>query len=380
MKHIAVLGSTGSIGVQTLNVVRRHSDKLKIVALTANENVELLSRQICEFQPELAGICNESKYDELKTLSGKVKTELAAGDDVTVRAAGLPSADTVVAAVMGAAGVRGVYEAILCGKRVALANKESMVAAGRFLIAEAERCGAEIVPVDSEHSAIFQVLRGENHDSIERIVLTASGGPFRDAKSADELRDVTVEAALSHPTWRMSPKISVDSATMANKGLELIEARWLFDCTKLDYIIHRESIVHSYVVFRDGSVKAQLGVPSMEHPISYALFFPERAPKHADYAPPHFGSLNFQAPNETLFPFPRLAKKAIELDGSAPAVLNAANEAAVRLFLEGHIGFTDITRIVEHTLYNEQIRNYSGIDDIMDIHDNIYQKTYIDNK
>lgn len=373
MIRIAVIGSTGSIGVSALNVARRYPDKIKVEALVAGNNIELLTSQIKEFSPSFAGIYNTSHKKALDEvcLSRNIKT--AYGNDASVFAAGLSTVDTVVAAIVGAAGVKCAEAAVKKGKRLALANKESLVVCGEQLLEIKKTSGAVLLPVDSEHSAVFQCLEGENRSAVKKIILTASGGPFRDISDRALLKNITPAQAVNHPNWSMGKKISVDSATMMNKGLEIIEAERLF-CTKnIDYIIHPESIIHSMVEYNDGTVKAVISKSSMELPISYALFYPDRQ-EDSGAALDGFRDMTFRSPNEDVFPMPCFAKDALKKGGSSTAALNAANEAAVELFLGGKIGFLDIFDIVEHTLYNEKTLYNLSIDDTLRYHSGIYDR------
>ncbi len=351
-RGLAILGSTGSIGRQTLEIVRLFPESFSVRSLTARNSVEMLAEQAREFRPECVVITDESRYADLADALGGTGVEILVGADQMAHAATLDSVDVVVAAVVGAAGLAPVLEAVRAPKTVALANKETLVVAGEIVHFHAVRSGAEIIPVDSEHSAIFQCLVGESIDEVEELVLTASGGPFRD-RPAGTLHSVTAEEALAHPNWSMGPKISIDSATMMNKGLEVIEARWLFglDGDKIRVVVHPQSIVHSLVTFVDGSTKAQLGVPDMRVPIQYALTYPQRWPAPHDRIDwETLSRLDFETPDTEKFPCLRLAFEALAIGGTAPAVLNAANEAAVAQFLKGEIGFTDISLAISDAL------------------------------
>lgn len=348
-KTVAVLGSTGSIGRQTLQVVQELG--LTVAALTANRQVDLLEQQARQFHPKLAVLYDRAAAGELRLRLSDTDIRVAAGPAGLLEAATLPEADTVVTAVMGSVGLEPTLAAIREKKRIALANKETLVCAGELVMAEAERCGAEIVPVDSEHSAIFQCLSGERSE-VEKVILTASGGPFLN-RSADELRHVTVAEALAHPSWCMGAKVTIDSASLMNKGFEVIEARWLFgvDAGRIDVVIHPGSVVHSMVQFRDGAVKAQIGTPDMHLPIQYALTYPQRLPlegRRLDFC--ELGTLEFRRPDTDRFPNLALAYECLRRGGCAGAVLNAANEVGVAAFLDGKIRFTDIARINEQTL------------------------------
>lgn len=368
MKRLAVLGCTGSIGSQTLDIVRANPDKYKVVALSCGSDARRLGELAREFDCGLLGIADEDKLDELRSYAPQA--EIYCGDGaLSVLASG--DADTVVVAVVGMVGLRAVMSALEKKKTVALANKEALVAGGALVKAALEKGGA-LCPVDSEHSAVWQCLRGER--DFRRIILTASGGPF--FFSNRPLNNVTVEQAVNHPNWKMGRKISVDSATMMNKGLEIIEARWLFDTENIDYVIHPESIVHSMIEFADGSIKAQAGAADMRLPIQYALTYPEHLPR--DFAPLSLPlSLRFLPPDEERFPAPKLAKDAIKAGGDAAIILNAANEAAVRLFLERRIAFTDIVNTVSDAMSGEPVNPVTSVDEVFDVHKRIYDKIYL---
>jgi len=356
---LVVLGSTGSIGRQTLDVVRSLPKHFNVIGLAAGGNATLLEEQASEFRPRLIYCDRESEY-----VRGRISARWASMEEMAAH----PDTDVVVTATLGITGLSPTLAALRAGKAVALANKEVLVMAGQLLTAEAKRHSAQLRPIDSEHSAIWQCLWGENPDSVERIVLTASGGPFRDTPP-EELHRVTAEQALRHPNWQMGQKITVDSATLLNKGLECIEARWLFDVPldRIDVILHRESIVHSLVMFRDGSVKAQLGVPDMRLPIQCALTYPERVPGTAvprlDLR--RIGTLNFGTPDMKRYPCLSLALEAGRKGGAFPAVLCAADEIAVQHFLAGHLGFTDIARVIEGALAAHTGPANPSLDDIL---------------
>jgi len=353
MTGLAILGSTGSIGRQTLDVVRSLPDRFDVVALAAGTNVTLLEEQAREFRPRLLCVGRESGYLMERMHSGAISGQWAEMEQMAAH----PDVDVVVVSTVGAAGLAPTLAAVRAGKAVAIANKEVLVMAGHIVTAEAKRCGAELRPIDSEHSAVWQCLWGEEPESVERIVLTASGGPLRD-KPLHELARVTAEEALRHPNWQMGQKITVDSATLLNKGLECIEARWLFDVPldRIDVLLHRESIVHSLVEFRDGSLKAQLGAPDMRLPIQCALTYPERLPgtsvPRLDLK--RIGSLTFGVPDPRQYPCLGLALEAGHKGGTYPAVLAAADEVAVQNFLAGHIGFLDIAHAIEDALNAHQ--------------------------
>lgn len=350
-RALTILGSTGSIGVNTLDLVRGNGRDFSLVALTAHNNVDRLIEQALEFRPAIAVIGEERHYDRLKEGLDGAGIEVAAGEGALIEAAQRP-ADWVMGGIVGAAGLKPMLEAVRQGTVVALANKECLVCAGEIFVDEVSRAKATLLPVDSEHNAIFQVFDFDRGKSVERIILTASGGPFL-ARKRDSLARVTPEEAVKHPNWDMGAKISIDSATMMNKGLELIEAYHLFPVEKdqIDILVHPQSVIHSMVEYEDGSVLAQLGSPDMRTPIAYALAWPERmkAPvKRLDFA--EVARLDFVAPDEERFPALRLAREALEAGGGAPTVLNAANEVAVACFLNKDIGFLDITDVVERTL------------------------------
>lgn len=347
MKKIAILGSTGSIGTQTLEVARTNKD-LEITALAAGSNVKLLEEQIREFHPSLVAVWTEEKAKELKTMVSDLNVKIVAGMDGLLEVAEYPESEILVTAIVGMIGIRPTIAAMKAGKDIALANKETLVTAGHIIMPLAEECGVKILPVDSEHSAIFQCLNGESRGRLHKILLTASGGPFRGRKK-EELKDVQVEDALKHPNWSMGRKITIDSATLVNKGLEMMEARWLFgvEPENIQIVVQPKSIIHSMVEFVDGAVIAQLGTPDMKLPIQYALYYPDRR-----YLPGErldFWSLNqitFEKPDMENFTGLRLAFDAAAAGGSLPTVYNAANERAVALFLDRKVGFLDIPEII----------------------------------
>ncbi len=357
VKKLAILGSTGSIGQNTLEIVRNHPDKFSVCSLGAGGNVELLLEQAKEFRPNLVGIADaaaaEKAMDGLKALG----IECVCGEEGACAVASHPDADMLVSAIVGAAGLLPTLEAISTGKDIALANKETLVMAGDLVNRKVKEANVKLIPVDSEHSAIFQACVGQNQKDIGRLILTASGGPFLYSEPVD-LIEVTPEQALDHPRWDMGPKISIDSATMMNKGLEIIEAHWLFGLPpeKIDVVIHPQSIIHSMAEFVDGSVLAQLSVADMKGPISYALSYPDRLP---DVLPSlsltELETLTFMQPDEEKFPSLELAREALRIGGTAPAVLNAANEEAVYAFLRNEIGFTEIFHLVDHVLGRHEI-------------------------
>lgn len=349
-KRIAILGSTGSIGTQTVDIL--DSIEAEVVALTTNRNVKLIEQQARRLHPELVAACDEDAAKELRTALADTGIEVCAGREGLIRAATLASADIVVTAVVGMVGLVPTMEAIAAGKDIALANKETLVCAGELVMRAAKERGVQILPVDSEHSAIFQCAQARGDNPLTKIILTASGGPFF-GKTRAELSAVTREQALHHPNWSMGAKITVDSATMFNKGLELIEAMWLYGLPpeKIEIVVHRESIVHSLVEFEDGAMLAQLGLPDMRLPIQYALTYPARVPcKVPRLSLAEAGKLTFFAPDEEAFPALRIARKAAGERGNACAILNGANEAAVALFLQGKIGFLEIPELVSRAL------------------------------
>lgn len=357
MKNLAILGSTGSIGTQTLDVVRDLPEMFRVAVLAANTSDKKLEAQIEEFRPELAVLADEAAAARLKARY-KGATKILGGEDGLVAAAVFPAVDMVVTSLMGFAGLAPTLAAIRAGKNIALANKETLVAAGELVRREASAHGTAILPVDSEHSALFQCLQGEKREAVESLILTASGGPFR-GRRKEALAGVSIGDCLKHPTWSMGRKITVDSATLVNKGLEVIEAHWLYDMPydKIKVVIHPQSIVHSMVAFQDGAGMAQLGVPDMRLPIQYALTYPERMAStlaRLDFA--RLGTLTFEEPDTKTFRGLAIAIEAGRAGGTAPCVMNAANEIAVAAFLDGSIGFLDIYDIIEQTLSARSVR------------------------
>lgn len=369
MKKVAVIGCTGSIGTQTLDILERNRNEFTVTGLSCGSNIAALSQAAKRFGCNSIGVYDRSRYAELKSAAGDCA--VFCGDDALTAVA--DDADIVVIAVVGMIGLKAVLYALGRNKTIALANKESLVAGGELVKAALAR-GGKLLPVDSEHSAVWQCLGGEKR--FKRIILTASGGPFLNTPR-DELKLVTPERAVVHPNWKMGKKISVDSATMMNKGLEIIEARWLFDTLDIDYVIHPESIVHSMVEFCDGSIIVQACKPDMRLPIQYALTYPQRI--FRTFEPVGLPCmLSFLAPDENKFPAPRLAKQAAERGGNAAVVLNAANEAAVRLFLERKIAFTDIVDIVSRTLDAEKFESVLTLDGVFETHNRVYDKIYFE--
>jgi len=367
MKKIAILGSTGSIGTQTLDVVRAHSDELEVVALAAGSNKERLKEQIREFHPELVSLSDEKKAQELKEELAGEAVEVVCGMDGLIEVAGIDSADVVVTAVVGMMGILPTMEAIRKGKDIALANKETLVTAGHLIIPMAREYGVSILPVDSEHSAIFQCLQGEPKKALDKILLTASGGPFR-GKSAEFLETVTLEEALNHPNWSMGPKITIDSSTMVNKGLEVMEAKWLFgvDYSQIEVVIQPQSIIHSMVQYIDGAVIAQLGTPDMRVPIEYALFYPERRSLPGDRLDfSKLSQITFEKPDYKVFRGLSLAIEAGKTGGTMPTVFNAANERAVAKLLKGEIKYTDIVRSIEKCMDAHKVSAHPDLEEIL---------------
>ncbi|MDP3297996.1 MAG: 1-deoxy-D-xylulose-5-phosphate reductoisomerase [Thermodesulfovibrionia bacterium] len=366
MKKICILGSTGSIGRTTLEVVRQFPGKFKVIGIAAKNNINLLESQINTFNPEVVAVYDESAAGELKKKN--LPVEILTGEKGLIEVATLGHADMVVSAIVGSAGLMPTFAAVSAGKNIALASKESIVMAGSIIMSEASKKGVSIIPVDSEHSAIFQCLAGRKKDEIRRIILTASGGPFLN-KSISELETVTPEAALKHPNWQMGKKITIDSATLMNKGLEVIEAYWLFGVPveKIKVLLHPQSIVHSMVEFIDGSIMAQMSVPDMKGPISYALSYPDR---FEDVLPPldfsRVKELTFEEPDFVKYRCLSLTYDALKAGGTMPSVLNAANEIAVDAFLNRRILFTEIPDIVSNTMAQHEVSECNTIESIID--------------
>ena len=369
MKKIAVLGSTGSIGTQTLDIARKNKDDLKITVLAAGSNVSLIEEQIREFRPEIAVLFNEEKANELKTKVSDIDVKILSGMDGMLEAATYENVDTVVTSMVGMIGIKPTIAAIKAGKDIALANKETLVTAGHIIMPLIKEYGVSLLPVDSEHSAIFQSMNGENRKRISKILLTASGGPFR-GRSFDELKNVTLEDALKHPNWAMGQKITVDSATLVNKGLEVMEAAWLFEVpiSKIQVVVHPQSVIHSMVEYEDTAVIAQLGCPDMRLPIQYALFYPDRRfldAKQLDFF--EMKSLTFEKPDIETFKGLKYAMDAAGDGGSMPTVFNAANEEAVAMFLKKQIGFLDIYRIIEQSMERHTVIKNPDIDTVLSV-------------
>ena len=377
MKRLAVLGSTGSIGVNTLDIARRFENEFKVVALSAGTNIQLLREQIERFEPKAVSVLNEALANALKRKISPKKIEVLFGVEGLIQITTLPEIDLVVSALVGAAGLIPTISAIKAKKSVALANKESLVMAGKIIVEEARKNGVAILPVDSEHSAIFQTLAGRSKGEVKRIILTASGGPFLNLPY-EKMKEVTSKEALHHPTWDMGRKVSIDSASLMNKGLEVIEARWLFGVSteQIDVQIHPQSVVHSMVEYIDGSIVAQMGITDMRIPISYALSYPKRLrldlPSLDLF---HMDGLTFLPPDMERFPCLRLAYRSMEVGETMPAVLNAANEVAVNSFLEETIKFTDIPAIVETVMEDHQIKPLTTLDDALRVDQWAREKT-----
>mgnify|MGYP005783320109 CR=1 FL=1 len=374
MKKIAILGSTGSIGTQTLEVVRENPD-IGVAALAAGRNIRLLEAQIREFRPEIAAVWEEEDARELRARLKDVQVKILSGMEGLIEAAVCREAQMLVTAIVGMIGIRPTIEGIRAGKDIALANKETLVTAGHLILPLTKQYKVRLLPVDSEHSAIFQCLQGEKENGIDKILLTGSGGPFR-GKSFEELERVKVEDALKHPNWSMGKKITIDSATMINKGLEVMEARWLFGVPleNIQVVIQPQSIIHSMVQFEDGAVMAQLGTPDMKLPIQYALFYPERRylpGERLDFA--KIGQITFQTPDFDTFVGLKYAFEASKTGGSMPTVLNAANERAVQMFLDGRIGFTDIYRVIRYCMDHHRVIENPDVEEILNTERAVYE-------
>ncbi len=367
-KRIAILGSTGSIGTQALEVISEHPGAFEAGVLTARNNAELLIQQSIVHKPAAVVIGNKEHYKMVKEALGNYPIQVFCGEEALAGVVGMAEVDMVLTAMVGFSGLHPTLEAIRSGKDIALANKETLVVAGELVMEEARRHRVNIIPVDSEHSAIFQSMAGESFDTIEQLLLTASGGPFR-GKSIDELSRVTPEEALCHPNWRMGPKITIDSATLMNKGLEVIEARWLFGCRpdQIKVVVHPQSIIHSMVRFVDGSIKAQMGLPDMRLPIQYALTYPGRLGSHLkrfDFS--EFPELTFEQPDTKIFRNLALSYEALRKGGNWPCILNAANEVAVEAFLGRKIGLNGIPDVIEYTLGKSAFIEAPSLDDYLE--------------
>lgn len=375
MIKIAILGSTGSIGTQTLDIVRKNKD-LQVLGLAAGRNISMLEEQIREFSPRLAAVGDEEKAAELRERVKDTDCKVVGGMDGLLELAAMEGTHILVTAIVGMIGIRPTIEGIKAGKDIALANKETLVTAGHIIMPLAEQYGVRILPVDSEHSAIFQALNGEEQKTIDKLLITASGGPFRGRKTED-LRDIQVEDALKHPNWAMGQKITIDSATLVNKGLEVMEAKWLFgvDLNQIQVVVQPQSVIHSMIQFTDGSVMAQLGTPDMRLPIQYALYGGTRRyldGERLDFA--KLGSITFENPDMETFKGLPLAMKASRTGGSMPTVFNAANEKAVALFLQKKIAFLDIYRIIEDAMESHKVIPAPTVEEILNIEQEIYNR------
>ena len=375
-RHIAILGSTGSIGRQALDVIRQHKDKFEVELLTANNSSSLLVEQALEFRPASVVICNEAKYREVADALQPHDIKVFTGMDSICSLAAAGDVDIVLTALVGFSGLRPTIAAVKAGKIIALANKETLVAGGSVVMDLARRCNAPVLPVDSEHSAIFQCLLGAGDNALSRIHLTASGGPFR-TWDRERISKATRNEALKHPQWTMGAKITIDSATMMNKGFEMIEARWLFDTQpeKINIVVHPQSIIHSMVEFADGAVIAQLGHPDMREPIQFALSFPERLTlnnRKLDFA--ELGELTFEKPDMEKFPCLQLAFDAVRRGGNIPCAMNAANEAAVAAFLSDSIRFYDIPDVISSCMDGAEFVRQPTVDDLISTNDEVYRK------
>ena len=366
MKKIAILGSTGSIGTQTLDIVREQGD-IQVVAMAAGSNISLLEAQMREFKPSLVSVWDEKKASELRTNIKDLGIKIVSGMEGLLEVSVIPESEILVTAIVGMLGIRPTIAAIKAGKKIALANKETLVTAGHIIIPLAKEYKVPILPVDSEHSAIFQSLQGAGDNKISRILLTASGGPFRGRK-ADELKNIQVEDALKHPNWSMGRKITIDSSTLVNKGLEVMEAKWLFDVAldQIQVVVHPQSVIHSAVEYQDGAVIAQLGTPDMRLPIQYALYYPERrnlSGRRLDLF--EIADLTFEKPDTDTFRGLALAYQAMEKGGNIPTVYNAANEKAVSLFLDRKISYPEITELIEACMENAEFIDHPDVDEIL---------------
>ena len=366
MKKIAILGSTGSIGTQTLDIVREQGD-IQVVAMAAGSNISLLEAQMREFRPSLVSVWDEKKAKELRTNTKDLGIKIVSGMEGLLEVSVIPESEILVTAIVGMLGIRPTIAAIKEGKKIALANKETLVTAGHIIIPLAKEYKVPILPVDSEHSAIFQSLQGAGDNKISRILLTASGGPFRGRK-ADELKNIQVEDALKHPNWSMGRKITIDSSTLVNKGLEVMEAKWLFDVAldQIQVVVHPQSVIHSAVEYQDGAVIAQLGTPDMRLPIQYALYYPERrnlSGRRLDLF--EIADLTFEKPDTDTFRGLALAYQAMEKGGNIPTVYNAANEKAVSLFLDRKISYPEITELIEACMENAEFIDHPDVDEIL---------------
>ena len=367
MKKIAILGSTGSIGTQTLEIVRDNSDDLEVVALAAGSNVDLMEKQVREFKPKLVSLQSEEACKDLADRLKDMQVTIVPGMEGLLQIAQMDESDVLVTAIVGMIGIRPTIAAIKKGKDIALANKETLVTAGHIIMPLAAKMGVSILPVDSEHSAIFQSMQGEKKEQVSKLLITASGGPFR-GRTRDQLSDIRVEDALMHPNWSMGHKITIDSATLVNKGLEVMEAKWLFDVDldQIQVVVHPQSIIHSMVEYVDGGIIAQLGTPDMKLPIQYALFYPDRRPmkgKRVDFY--ELGSITFERPDMETFTGLKLALRAAKTGGSLPTVFNAANEKAVSLFLNRKIKFLEIPELIEMCMDEHKVIENPSVEEIL---------------
>ncbi len=375
MKNIAILGSTGSIGTQTLEIVREQAGELSVLGLAAGGNVELMEKQVREFKPRLACMWTEEAAADLRNRIADTGVKVVCGMEGLLEIAVMEEISVLVTAIVGMIGIRPTIAAIKAGKDIALANKETLVCAGHIIMPLAKQHGVSILPVDSEHSAIFQSLNGEPADRISKILLTASGGPFR-GKTTEELKTMKVEDALKHPNWSMGRKITIDSSTLVNKGLEVMEAKWLFgvEASQIQVVVHPQSIIHSMVEYVDGAIMAQLGVPDMKLPIQYALFYPDRKPmqdNRVDFF--KLGSITFEEPDVDTFYGLRMAYEALEIGGSMPTVYNAANEKAVALFLDRKISYLQIPEMIEKSMKNHVLIPNPDVDQILQTEKAVYE-------
>lgn len=375
MKKIAILGSTGSIGTQTLEIVKEQAGELEVLGLAAGGNVQLMEKQVREFKPRLACMWTESAAADLKKRISDMDVKVVYGMEGLLEIAVMEEISVLVTAIVGMIGIRPTIAAIKAGKNIALANKETLVCAGHIIMPLAKQYGVSILPVDSEHSAIFQSLNGEPTGRIGKILLTASGGPFR-GKTSEELKKMKVEDALKHPNWSMGRKITIDSSTLVNKGLEVMEAKWLFgvDASQIQVVVHPQSIIHSMVEYVDGAIMAQLGVPDMKLPIQYALFYPDRRPmqdNRVDFF--KLGSITFEEPDMETFYGLRMAYEALNMGGSMPTVYNAANEKAVALFLDRKISYLQIPEMIEKSMKNHTLIQNPDVDQILQTEKSVYE-------
>lgn len=366
-KALSILGSTGSIGVSTLDVVRQHPELYRVAALSAGRNVDVLAQQVREFSPAIVSVQDADSAKKLSDKISDLRCEIVVGDEGALHVALSPEAGTVISAMVGAVGLKPTYAAICAGKTVALANKETLVMAGQCMTDAVKRHGATLLPIDSEHSAILQCMQGQPKERIQRVILTASGGPFR-SRPKETFAQITKAEALKHPNWSMGHKITIDSASMMNKGLEFIEAMWLFDLqpAQIDIVVHPQSIIHSMVEYCDGSIMAQMGIPDMRGPIAYALAYPDRITSgisRVDFKA--LSQLTFETPDPEKFPALRIARQAATAGGTAPAVMNAANEIAVTAFLNDTISFVRISQVVEETLQRHMVTPCVTIEDAL---------------